>query len=60
MIIQLVITLLVLGLLLWAMNQLPIDATIKGLIRVVIIVVGCLYLIYAITPLLERAFPGLR
>lgn len=44
--IQIVVALLVAGLLLWAIAQFPLDATIVRLIRVVIIVVICIWLIY--------------
>jgi uncharacterized membrane protein YwzB len=39
----LVVTLLVIGLLLWALEQLPIDATIKKIIWVLVIVFAVLY-----------------
>jgi len=41
----LLIALIVLGLLLWVVDQLPIDATIKRIIRVVIIVLIVIWLI---------------
>lgn len=46
--IQIVVVLLVAGLLLWGVKQFPIDATIQRLIHVVVIVVVCLWLIYAL------------
>jgi|HubBroStandDraft_6_1064221.scaffolds.fasta_scaffold366368_2 hypothetical protein len=44
--IQLIVMLAIAGLILWAISQFPIDATIQRIIRVVIIVVVCIYLIY--------------
>jgi uncharacterized membrane protein YwzB len=38
-----VVTLLIIGLLLWALEQLPIDATIKKIIWVLVIVFAVLY-----------------
>ncbi len=43
--IQLLVVLVVLGLALWALDQLPIDATIKQIIRVVVIVLIILWLL---------------
>lgn len=46
--IQLVIVLVVLGVLLWAINAyIPMDATIKKIVNVVIILVAVLYLLSA-------------
>ncbi len=44
--IQLIIVLVVVGLLLWVIQQIPMDATIARIIRVVIIVVVCIWLLY--------------
>lgn len=44
-IIQLLVVLVVIGLLLWLLDQLPIDATIKQIIRVVVIVLIILWLL---------------
>ncbi|MGH7182072.1 MAG: Thivi_2564 family membrane protein [Nitrospiraceae bacterium] len=46
--ISLVVVLVVVGLLLWAVQQLPLDGTIKTIIRVVVIVVVCLWLLSAV------------
>lgn len=46
--ITLVVTLAVVGLLLWAIGQIPMDATIAKIIRVVVIVVACLWLLQAL------------
>ena len=50
--IQVLVVLLVAGLILWAVSQFPIDATIARIIRVVIIVVVCIWLIYWLAGLL--------
>lgn len=42
---SLIITLIVLGLLLYLINLIPLDATIHQLIRVVIIIVAVVYVI---------------
>ena len=44
--IMLVCVLAVVGLILWALTQFPIDPTIAKVIRVVIIVVVCIWLTY--------------
>lgn len=43
--IQVVVVLAVAGLILWAIEQFPLDATIVRLIRVVIIVAVCIWLL---------------
>ena len=43
--IQIVIALCVVGLLLWVISQIPMDPTIARIIRVVVIVAVCLYLL---------------
>lgn len=50
---SLIIILVVLGLILWLIEQLPIDATIVRIIRVVVIVVVVLWLLRLVVP----AFP---
>jgi len=47
MLISLVVVLIVLGLVLWGVQQLPLDATIKRLIYVVVIIFAVLYLLKA-------------
>jgi hypothetical protein len=47
MIISILVALIIAGLLLWAAMQLPLDPTIKQLIRVVVIVVLVLWLLKA-------------
>jgi uncharacterized membrane protein YwzB len=46
--IGIIVTLIVVGLLLWAAEQIPMDATIKKIIQVVVIVVVILWLLQAI------------
>ncbi len=43
--IQIVIVLCVVGLLLWAVQQIPMDATLAKIIRVIVIVAVCLWLL---------------
>jgi len=57
--IQILIMLLVAGVLLWGIQHLPIDAAIAGIIRVVIIVVVCIWLIYLLAGM-TGASPILR
>ena len=49
MIIEIVVVLIIAGLVLWALGQFPIDATIARIIRVVVIVAAVLYCIGALT-----------
>lgn len=44
-ILSVIIVLCVVGLILWAIGQIPMDATIARIIRVVVIVLVCLWLI---------------
>lgn len=44
--IQLLVVLIVVGLLLWVIQQIPMDAAIARVIRVVVIVVVCIWLLY--------------
>lgn len=46
--IPIIVTLVIAGLILWAITQFPLDATIVRLIRVVVVVVAVLYLLNAI------------
>lgn len=43
--IHIVIVLIVVGLLLWIVQQIPMDATIARIIRVVVVVMVCLWLL---------------
>ncbi len=58
--ISLIVGLLIVGLILWALDQLPgIDPAIKNIIRVVIIVACVIWLIYALAGLAGYAsFPA--
>jgi hypothetical protein len=44
--IQILIALVIVGLILWAVSQIPMDPTIARIIRVVVIVFVCIWLIY--------------
>lgn len=50
--IQLIIALVIVGLVLWVIEQFPLDATVKNLIRVVVIVVVAIWVLYALAGLL--------
>ncbi len=50
--IQIVIALVVVGLVLWVVGQIPMDATIARIIRVVVIVAVCLWLLSLLVPLI--------
>jgi hypothetical protein len=52
LLIQLVIVLVVVGLALWVISQIPMDATIAKIIRVIVIVVVCLWVLYVLVGLL--------
>jgi hypothetical protein len=43
--IQIVVALVIVGLILWVIQQIPMDPTIARIIRVIVIVVVCLWLI---------------
>ena len=49
--IQVVVALVIVGLVLWIVQQIPMDATIARIIRVVVIVVVCLYLLQVLVSL---------
>lgn len=57
MLIQLVVVLLVAGVILWGIQQFPIDATFMKLAKVAIVVVVAIYLIYALAGLLGGGAP---
>ncbi len=63
LLIQVLIALLIVGLILWAIQQIPMDATIARIIRVVVIVFVCIWLIYLLAGLLPGgivAYPARR
>lgn len=43
--IQVIITLVIVGLILWVVSQIPMDPTIARIIRVIVIVCVCLWLL---------------
>jgi hypothetical protein len=43
--IQIVVALVIVGLILWVIQQIPMDPTIARIIRVIVIVVVCLWLV---------------
>ncbi len=50
--VQILIVLVIVGLVLWAVSQIPMDPTIARIIRVVVIVFVCIWLIYVLAGLL--------
>lgn len=44
--IQVLVVLIIVGLILWAVSQIPMDPIIARIIRVVVVVFVCLWLIY--------------
>lgn len=52
LLVQIVIGLVIVGVVLWALTQFPIDATIAKLIRVVIVVFAVIYLLYVLSGLI--------
>lgn len=44
--VQVLIVLIIVGLLLWVVSQIPMDPTIARIIRVVVIVLVCIWLLY--------------
>ena len=57
MLVSILIALILAGLVLWAIGQLPLDATIQRIIRVVVIVAVVLYIVGAFTG--RALLPGL-
>ena len=58
---NIIIVLVIAGLILWAIGQFPLDATIAKLIKVVVVVVVCIYLLYFLVALLGGGpLPRLR
>jgi hypothetical protein len=52
LLVQIVIMLLIAGVVLWGLEQFPLDATIARLIKVVIILVVAIWLIYLLAGML--------
>jgi len=55
---ELLVALVILGLILWVVSQLPIDATIKRIIHVVAVVIAVLWCLQTLG--LWTGFPPLR
>lgn len=55
--IQIIVALAIVGLILWVIEQIPMDAAIVKIIRVVVIVVTCLWLLTVLVPMLGTGFP---
>jgi hypothetical protein len=55
-IIQIIIALVVVGLLLWLVEQIPMDPTIARIIRVVVIVAVCIWLLMLLVSLAGSGF----
>lgn len=56
--VHLVVALVIFGLALWALQQIPMDPTIARIIRVIVIVAVCIFLIYwflGLLPLLDNS-----
>jgi hypothetical protein len=60
--IEIIIVLVVIGLAMWILQQIPMDATIARIIRVVLIVAVAIWLLYILVGLLPAGgeFPRLR
>jgi hypothetical protein len=59
--IQVVVALAIVGLLLWVLQQIPMDATIARIIRVVVIVAVCIWLLTVLVSVFGGGgslFPG--
>lgn len=50
MLITIVVTLVIVGLLLWVVEQIPMDPTITRIIRVVVIVIAVLWVLNTLFP----------
>ena len=55
---EIIVVLLIVGVVLWAMTQFPIDATIARVIRVVIIVFVAIWLIMLLFSMVGSVGPG--
>jgi len=53
--IDILVVLIIVGLLLWIAEQIPMDATIKRIIRIVVIVAVCIWLIYFLVGFLPES-----
>ena len=59
LLLQLVAALVIVGLILWALTQIPMDPTIAKVIRVLVIVVVCVWLVYVLLGMAGSAPIGL-
>jgi hypothetical protein len=55
--IQIVVALVIVGIVLWALTQFPIDPTIGKLIRVLVVVIAAIWVCYALLGLASGAHP---
>jgi hypothetical protein len=58
--IQIIVVLIVVGLLLWVVTQIPMDAAIARIIRVVVIVAVCIWLLYVLVGVAGVGAPVVR
>ncbi len=56
--IQVLVALVIVGILLWALSQFPIDPMISKVIRVIVIVVVSIWCLYLLVGLLGGGAPG--
>jgi len=56
--IGILVALVIVGILLWALGQFPIDPTISKFIRVIVIVVVAIWCLYLLVGLLGGGSPG--
>jgi hypothetical protein len=54
--IQVIVALAIVGLVLWVIQQIPMDATIARIIRVVVIVAVCIWLLMLLVSLMGSGF----
>jgi hypothetical protein len=52
LLLQVIVVLVIVGLLLWILSQIPMDPTIAKIVRVVIIVAVCIWLLYLLVGML--------
>jgi uncharacterized membrane protein YwzB len=58
--VEIIIALVIVGIVLWALSQFPIDPTIAKLIRVLVIVIVAIWVCYALLGLAGAGHPYLR
>lgn len=52
--IEIIVALVIVGLVLWVVQQIPMDAAIARIIRVVVIVFVCIWLLTLLVPMLQN------